>query len=608
MEHTTSRDGADSNFQPYSSLDPKEIISRARAFADLIETKTEHLETILLRYESHEVVEDEISRTFDLLRNLNENEAYFKLRIGEVAAFLPRNQPLYAFTCFVIIPSFMASAVHFRIPHAMHAFFSEMLELLEIKKYFPNVFVSDKQRLEFLIERSALRVDPVTTASRPVTDVVIFTGTSHHASKLRQIFDRRTLFISNGSGHNPLVIAADANLEKAIDAVTTLQFYNQGQDCAAPNAILVHEEIYEDFMNQLRSTVSSMKIGEYSDQTSRIGPMSDTKDLVRIQEFLCDNSSWIDMSTPGVIDTRHCIVYPTIITKPLSLGANYAEIFAPIIFVQKYTTDAELASYFEAKEYFENAMYITLYGSSSYIHNLIDRKINDTVIHPRDTFLHNTHLHIPGVERGTQPYGGYGVGASSLSIGGKTIPLPTLPQRDIYEYVAKPMIEGVAAGEHIVLNRYSDIHEKNVQKIMRMPISQSNELESVERGQLYLDTQLFNQDTSRYIAVSPDVSWYLLSAQNVAMANTLDIFEKQNIGQLIDLIKNRESLSADSFKTALYAIPKVATASDAQNKDNQRQFFSIVYQLLFGKESGPKLTLFLHEADKDSILSLLDVI
>jgi hypothetical protein len=37
-------------------------------------------------------------------------------------------------------------------------------------------------------------------------------------------------------------------------------------------------------------------------------------------------------------------------------------------------------------------------------------------------------------------------------------------------------------------------------------------------------------------------------------------------------------------------------------------FFELIYQLLFGKDSGPKLTTFLYEASKDSVLELLDII
>lgn len=586
-------------FDPYTPLDSRKIITQAIDFANFIEKNKEDLKNLLLTYESHEVVEDEIHRTLDLLLNLSENESYFKLRVGQVTTFLPRNQPLYALTCFVIVPSLMASEVHFRIPHAMPVFFSAMIKLLEVKEFFANIFISEKQRLEFLIERSALRFDPSTNASRPVTDAVIFTGTSEHALQLRHVFDRRTLFISNGSGHNPIVIGADANIDASVQAVITLQFYNQGQDCAAPNSILVHQSIYAELLSRLQVEVSIMKIGS----------ISTVKDIVRIQDFLCGHSEWIDPLTPGIIETKNAIVRPTIITKPLSEGGNYSEIFAPIIFLQSYVNDTDLASYFELRKYAENAMYITLYGSSNYVEKLIDREVSGRVIHPHDTFLHNTHLHAPGIERGTQPYGGYGVGASSLSIGGTTIALPTLPQRDIYEHIAKPMLDGIASHEEIILSRYSSLHEKNVQKILRLTVEmKESEHSLVENGPFYVDTNTLNSSKSRYIEIQKNSLYQLISSQNAIVITELDISEKQQLEVLVKLIKERNTLSEDEFKTALYTIPKRNNVTEEENRSSQKYFFEIIYQLLFAKNSGPKLFIFLRETEEDSIIKLLDIL
>jgi lysyl-tRNA synthetase class 1 len=610
MELNTLERTAETLYVPYTPLNANECIERAIRLADIIEERMEDLEHILLKYESYEVVSDEINRTLDLLRNLSENDVYFKLRIGEVTTFLPRNQPLYAFSCFVVVPSLMASAVYFRIPHSMRAFFPEVLALLDIENEFPNIIVSTKQRMDFLIERSALRVDSVTKLSRPVTDVVIFTGTPAHAAELRQVFDKRILFITNGAGHNPLVVAADANIDDAIEAVTTLQFYNQGQDCAAPNAILIHHNIYREFIKRLHVAIKEMKIGEYIDRSCRIGPISDPNDLVRIQEFLCEHGTWLDLSTQGVIETRNAIVYPTIITKPLSRGGNYSEIFAPIIFAQDYIDDKELATYFETKQYADHAMYVTLYGSSPYIESLIDKEFDGRILHTKKTFLKNKHLHMPGVERGTEPYGGYGYGASTLSIDGKVIPMPTLPQRDICVYVAEPMMKRIADEEDINFHQYSDIHVKNVQKILRLHSQhlECDPAESSAYGPVYLDTDFLKDSIYRYSEIKEDAVLRLLSVPNASFAATLDILEKNKLTRLLALISKRDSMMPEDFKTELYAIPQISDAGEEDNKKNQQRFFGMVYQLLFGKESGPKLTIFLREANKETIIRLLDVV
>src|SRR3989344_5101936 len=334
------------------------VVNRtALAFADHLSSHFENIAEILLEYESFEVVEDEFNRTMDLFKSLDENKNYFVLRINEVTAFLPRNQPLYAFACFVVVPSLMAHEIHFRIPHSMRGFFPKLLKVLKISKFFPNIIVSKKERLEFLKERSALLVDPKSRDSVPVTAAVIFTGTSHHADQLRLIFDPRTLFIANGSGHNPFVVSTDADIPKAVEATLILQLYNQGQDCAAPNAILVHQKVYRQFLHSLRAELAKVKIGPYRDRSCRVGPISEPEDLKRIGALIVNNYKWLDPSTKGVIRFAEAIVEPTIICKPLKEGGNYTEVFAPIIFVQKYEQDTDLALYFENPQYVRNAMY-----------------------------------------------------------------------------------------------------------------------------------------------------------------------------------------------------------------------------------------------------------
>ncbi|TSC85925.1 MAG: hypothetical protein G01um10148_833 [Parcubacteria group bacterium Gr01-1014_8] len=598
------------DFAPYSILSFDEIAHRAKLLADKIEGQFEELTNILLEYESYEVVQDETFRTLDILRNLRENKKYFQLRVNEVASFLPRNQPLYAFTCFVIIPSFMAHKVHFRIPHSMRQFFPKLLELLDIRTLFPNIAVSHQGRLDFLTEHSALRVDPSTGESLPVTDAVIFTGTPAHADQLRIIFDNRTLFITNGAGHNPVVISKDADLPAALDAVLTLQLYNQGQDCAAPNTILVHKDIFEVFLGALREKLREVDVGHYRDRTNRVGPISDPRDLVRIEDLLTHNLKWIDPQTPGTVTTRDAILQPTIVNKPLNEGGNFNEIFAPIIYLQKYRGDRELALYFEDPRYAHNAMYVTVYGTSAYVSGLVGKVISGKKIHDAGTILHNTHLHARGIERGTQPYGGYGSGASSLSIHGKIVCKPTLPQRDIYEHVAKPLLEK-KQGEKLraKLHEFRQVKEKNVPKLLRLMNQEIQGQSVVSSAEIsYIDVRTIARPKGRrYIRIDDKHTYHLLDKPNVEHAAKLESRDMILLRKLRTLLKRKGSKSLEEFSFALYALPNKSGQTERRNRAAQLRFFQHVYQLLFAKDHGPRLAQFLRETEAEVMLPLLDV-
>jgi len=595
---------------PYTPLRFSEVGLSAQYLARIIETRLKDLTNILLKYESHEVVLDEVARTLDLLKHLKENKKYFRLRVGAITTFLPRNQPLYAFACFVVVPSLMASEVHFRIPHSMRNFFPEILKLLEISRLFPNIVVSFSERLDFLKARSALLIDPQTKESKPITDAVIFTGIPAHADRLRLVFDKRTLFIVNGAGHNPVVISKNADLSKAVKAVLTLQLYNQGQDCAAPNAILVHKSVAIEFLRMLRENIRDIKVGHYADKSCRVGPISDPDDLVRIQNFLINNREWIDPSTPGIIRTRDSIVEPTIIYKPIIKGGNFSEIFAPIIFVQEYANDKELRLYFENKNYAQNAMYVTLYGTSAYIQSLISRPILGKKILDRSTFIHNTHLHAPGVERGTLPYGGYGYGASSLSINGKITAKPTLPQRDIYKWIVLPLLNKKALKSYNKkAQRFTEIQEKNVERLLKLQSLTINSQPQIDKitNDTYLDSHLIKKHGLRYVKIDEKDVYHLLKKPNVGYINSLNRRDIKLIHDLRKLLKRKSVISADKFSSLLYSIPKELNETKVGNITRQRLFFQHVYQLLFGRKSGPRLALFLIDAENKTVDKLLDV-
>lgn len=596
-------------YKKFSEISFSEINNIANDLADKIENKKEELINILLEYESYEVATDEIDRTLDLLRNLEENEKYFKMRIGAITSFLPRNQPLYALSCFVLVPSLMAEEVCFRIPAGMRDFFPKILNLLEINNLFPNVYVSKKERLDFLLERSALYTDDKKEETHPITDAVIFTGNSLHADQLRMVFDNRTLFITNGSGHNPVVVGKGADINEAAEAVLTLTLYNQGQDCAAPNSILVCEEEYEKFLDLLINKLNKVKVGKYTDRECRIGPISKPRDLIRIKEFLVDNRDFVCSKTPGVFNVFESIIEPVVITKPLKDGGNYDEIFAPVIFVQKYEKDDELREYFENKRYLQNAMYLTLYGENDYVNKIKEVTVEGKKIHNKHSFIKNKHLHAKGVERGTQPYGGLGLGASSVSLDGKIISKATLPQRDIYEFLVEPYVKSnkKLINYKKIFSNLKEIVEKDVKKLLKIKSENIKDNKKQDLNKvLYIDKDNFEKSNNRYLEINKDSVYQLLDTPNDDFISGISIKDIENIRKLRVLIK-RGDLNKDEFKIKLYDIVKDKEKSKRENIKNQRTFFKNVYQILFGIDHGPRLDSFLLEIRDEKILELLDL-
>ena len=597
---------------PYSKINYSDIKLQLETLAARIEERSEELITILLKYESYEVAKDEIERTLDLLRSIDENKSYFKYRIGATTSFLPRNQPLYALSCFVIIPSLMSEEVHFRIPRSMKGFLSLVLDCLDVHGLFPNIFISHKERLEFMRDRTALLVDPKNGLSRPVTDAVIFTGTSEHADQLRFVFDKRTLFMANGSGHNPVVVSSDADVDGAVDAVLELGLYNQGQDCASPNAILVHEKNADSFLKKIKKKITNVKIGEYSDRSCKVGPISDFSDLKRVGALLVDNFKYLDPNFGGRIDTVRSIIEPTIILKPLLEGGNYTEIFAPIFFIQIYEKDSDLELYFENTQYYNNAMYVMLYGNSTYLKSLINKPVGKKVLLKDDTLLRDKHLHERGVERGTQPYGGYGKGASSFSMNGEVYSKPTLPQREIYEQLIAPLVESkrvdVVRAERA---GFTEMAYKNVARLSKLGLkiaigNGSKEISAY--SEMFFDIENYRNSQDRFIRLTSKNLHTLISSPNYDHISKLKPANIKALNSLKLLLRKKHAVDKSDFSTLVYLISKEYNGENGTDqKKSSSEFFKSLYRLLFGTDTGPQLSSFLMEVDDKTVDFLLDV-
>ena len=74
-------------------------------------------------------------------------------------------------------------------------------------------------------------------------------------------------------GHNPLIVAADANLDAAVQAAYAGAFWSAGQKCTATRRMFVHESVYDDFRSRLLTRIEAGHIGDPSDPHTEVGPI-----------------------------------------------------------------------------------------------------------------------------------------------------------------------------------------------------------------------------------------------------------------------------------------------------------------------------------------------
>jgi alpha-ketoglutaric semialdehyde dehydrogenase len=74
-------------------------------------------------------------------------------------------------------------------------------------------------------------------------------------------------------GHNPLIVMADADLGRAVEAAYAGAFWSAGQKCTASRRIYVQDSVYDGFHAALLARIERGQVGDPLDPATEVGPI-----------------------------------------------------------------------------------------------------------------------------------------------------------------------------------------------------------------------------------------------------------------------------------------------------------------------------------------------
>jgi len=96
----------------------------------------------------------------------------------------------------------------------------------------------------------------------PAVDIVSFTGSCAVGRSIAETVGRRSAKVClELGGKNPLIVADDADLEKAVAGATLAAFSNAGQRCASGSRLIVFDAVYDAFSRALIERARSLRLG-----------------------------------------------------------------------------------------------------------------------------------------------------------------------------------------------------------------------------------------------------------------------------------------------------------------------------------------------------------
>jgi 1-pyrroline-5-carboxylate dehydrogenase len=239
-----------------------------------------------------------------------------------------------------------------------------------------------------------------------------------------QIWIKRV--VAEMGGKDSIVVAADADLDAAVEGVASSAFGFQGQKCSACSRAIVEAPVYDEFVKRLSKRVATITTGDPSDPNVYMGPVINEGSLKKIESYVAEGTKEGKLVAGGKrAKGDGYFMEPTVIAdvKPDAKIAQ-EEIFGPVLAVIK------------AKDY-DDALRIannTEYGLTGAVYSQDPAKLERA----RDEFyVGNLYFNrkCTGAMVGAHPFGGFNMSGTDSKAGGPDYLLLFLQAKSVSEKV-----------------------------------------------------------------------------------------------------------------------------------------------------------------------------
>lgn len=147
-------------------------------------------------------------------------------------------------------------------------------------------------------------------------------------------------------GKNPVIVFADADLERAAEAAVFMIYSLNGERCTSSSRLLVEQSIYADFTAKIAEKASKIKVGHPLDPETTIGPLIHPEHEKKVLEYF--EIAKQDGATIALGGEKFdgpgggCYVKPTLFTNANNkMRIAQEEIFGPVLTAIPFKDEAE---------------------------------------------------------------------------------------------------------------------------------------------------------------------------------------------------------------------------------------------------------------------------
>jgi len=194
-----------------------------------------------------------------------------------------------------------------------------------------------------------------TMLAHPAVRVVSFTGSTEVGREvMRAAAEHIVRPLLELGGNAPFIVCEDANLEHAVEGAMLAKFRNNGQSCIAANRFLVHEAVYDEFVQHFSARVNQMSLGNpVQEPLPDLGPLIDSKRKQAVEAIVAqaeEQGARRVTSLPALPASGTFTAPALLVNVPEQTALASEEVFGPVAGIFPFANEQEALARANATE------------------------------------------------------------------------------------------------------------------------------------------------------------------------------------------------------------------------------------------------------------------
>jgi len=258
-----------------------------------------------------------------------QNAVVKKEAVGVLLGIMPWNYPHYQVARFIAPNLMLGNAIVLKhapsCPKSATAIISILAQAGLPKGVYNNIFATNDQ-VKSIINDKRIQGVSLTGSERAGAAVAQVAGAA-----LKKV-------VLELGGSDAFIVLADADIDRSVECAFIGRFGNAGQACNAAKRIILHADIYDEFIEKMTHKVESLEPTDPLNNDTFLGPLSSSQALQTIQGQYDNaiNQGATVLVSGGKLSKPGAWFKPAMLADVTSdMSAYRDELFGPVAIVYK---------------------------------------------------------------------------------------------------------------------------------------------------------------------------------------------------------------------------------------------------------------------------------